>query len=231
MNDLWFGEECFIETLSAFMFVGHKRTNHLRNAVVVLHRKAKPMAWIPLTLLKWVVPRKRRRWWAAFGTLWPCTPPQRCCPFLAMLTVPQHSLPLPSIVAHDVFLTLRKMPLTEPSHSRWESQEESRLGEGGGKERKTRLLGPPHFCPSTYCTSQISRVASFGGQPQPQNTLRNHRRISSLLLARPFSHRTARHLVTAVEEDGRNQTPGFSLSLPKTPGQPQRELLVPAPLV
>lgn len=44
MNDLWFGEECFIETLSAFMFVGHKRTNHLRNAVVVLHRKAKPMA-------------------------------------------------------------------------------------------------------------------------------------------------------------------------------------------
>lgn len=52
MNDLWFGEECFIETLSAFMFIGHKLTNPLRNAVVVLHRKAKPMACIPLTLLK-----------------------------------------------------------------------------------------------------------------------------------------------------------------------------------
>jgi len=52
MNDLWFGEECFIETFSAFMFIGHKLTNPLRNAVVVLHRKAKPTAWIPLTLLK-----------------------------------------------------------------------------------------------------------------------------------------------------------------------------------
>lgn len=52
MNDLWFGEECFIETLSAFMFIGHKMTNLLRKAVVVLHRNAEPRAWIPLTLLK-----------------------------------------------------------------------------------------------------------------------------------------------------------------------------------
>lgn len=41
MNDLWFEEECFIETLSAFMFIGHNLTNYLHNAVVVLHRKAK----------------------------------------------------------------------------------------------------------------------------------------------------------------------------------------------
>ena len=44
MNDLWFGEECFIETLSAFMFIGHKRTNPLRNAVVLLHGRDEPMA-------------------------------------------------------------------------------------------------------------------------------------------------------------------------------------------
>lgn len=44
MNDLWFGGERFIETLSAFMFIGHKVTNPLRKAVVVLHRNAKPRA-------------------------------------------------------------------------------------------------------------------------------------------------------------------------------------------
>lgn len=44
MNDLWFGEECFTETLSVFMFIGHKLTNPLLKAVVVLHRNAKPRA-------------------------------------------------------------------------------------------------------------------------------------------------------------------------------------------
>lgn len=52
MNDLWFGEECFIETLSAFLFIGHQLTDPLRDAVVVLHGPAKPMARILLTLLK-----------------------------------------------------------------------------------------------------------------------------------------------------------------------------------
>jgi len=43
--------------------------------------------------------------------------------------------------------------------------------------------------------------------------LQNPRRISSLLLARRFSHHAAQRLVTAVAEDRRNQTPRFSLSL------------------
>lgn len=59
MNDLWFGEECFIETLSAFLFIGHRLTDPLRDAVVALHGSAKPMARILLTLLKRVVPQGR----------------------------------------------------------------------------------------------------------------------------------------------------------------------------
>lgn len=55
----------------------------------------------------------------------------------------------------------------------------------------------------------------------------SHRSIPSLCRARPFSHGTAWSLLTAMEGEGRNQTLRFSVPLPKTPAQPQRELFTP----
>lgn len=161
MNDLWFGEECFIETLSAFMFIGHKLTNPLRKAVVVLHRNAKPRAWIPVTSLLWGVSRKKGE---ATSRIHPSVAMHS-----EMLSLPGHTHPLPFITAQDVFLTPRRMPLTKPSPLRGESQE---LWERGGKQSNTRPPGPPHFCPSTYGTPQMGCVASSSHQPRHQDTFK-----------------------------------------------------------
>lgn len=131
-------------------------------AVVVLRRNAEPRAWTPLTSLKGGVSRIKGE------------ATSRICPRVAVhisqtLSLPGHIHPSPFITAQDIFLTPKKMPLTKFSRSHGESQE---LWEGGGKQCRTRLPGPPHFCPSTYGTPQKGSMASFKHQPWHQDTFK-----------------------------------------------------------
>lgn len=46
MSDLWFGEECLVETLAALVFIGHTLASPLPNIGAVPHRKSQLVACV-----------------------------------------------------------------------------------------------------------------------------------------------------------------------------------------
>lgn len=225
MNDLWFGEECFIETFSAFKFIGHKLTNPLPNAVVVLHRNAKPMVWILLTLLKWVIPMKMGGDGQDLADCGLAFLPRDVLPSWPWVAVSPNSIPLPPIMAHHIFVIPNAIKPNLLVHSEWGRSNPSWVKEVG---RSTRPGSGGHLIsvslPITH--QKLSTRQDLGTGPNPKTLFKKSTGGSqSYSWHNPFP--IAQHSVTAMAEDRRNQTLKFSLSLLTTPVRAQRELLAP----